>query len=189
MCEQDCRVIQEKPWVRSANFNLLTSSASVVLLDGARVNETLRTVRDAGYNAELVEREGIQPRKPSKPPVASADMWQASYAISGMSCSSCVGNVTDALNHYDWITKVGINLVSSIATVGFQGKGHLEQIVDSIQSLGYSATLNDIDNMAPSNNNGESLRQSVTIQIDGMHCAHCPKRVPGPWPPSQTGSR
>lgn len=169
--------IQEKPWVRSADVNLLTSSASVVLLDGARVDEALRTVRDAGYNAELVDSEEIQPSKPSKHPVASADMWRASYAIGGMSCSSCVGNVTDALNHHDWITKVDVNLVSSIATVEFQGKGHLEQIVNIIQSLGYSATLSDIDNMAPSDDDGESPRQSVTIQIDGMHCAHCPKRV------------
>ena len=60
----------------------------------------------------------------------------------------------------------------------FQGKGHLEQIVDIIQRLGYSATLNDIENMAPSDDDGEcNPRRSVTIQIDGIHCAHCPKRV------------
>jgi Cu+-exporting ATPase len=91
--------IQEKPWVRTADVNLLTSTASVVLLDGARVDEVLRTVREAGYNADVVDREEIQPPKQIKPTVASADIWRATYAIGGMSCSSCVGKVTDALNY------------------------------------------------------------------------------------------
>lgn len=170
--------IQEKPWVRTADVNLLTSSASVVLLDGFRVDEVLRTVRDAGYNAELADREEIQTPEQSKPTVSSADIWRATYAIGGMSCSSCVGKVTDTLNHYVWITKVDVNLISSSAMVEFQGKGHLEQIVNTIQSLGYSATLSDIENMASSDDESEcNLRQSVTLQIDGMHCAHCPKRV------------
>lgn len=61
-----------------------------------------------------------------------------------------------------------MNLVSRSAIVEFQGKGHLEQIVDIIQRLGYSATLNDIENMAPSDDDGEcNPRRSVTIQIEG----------------------
>lgn len=45
-------------------------------------------------------------------------------------------------------------------------------------SLGYSATLSDIENIASSVDEGEcNPRQLVTLQIDGMHCTHCPKRV------------
>ncbi|BCR83366.1 uncharacterized protein ACHE_10768A [Aspergillus chevalieri] len=128
--------IQEKPWVRTADVNLLTSSVSVVLLDGFRVDEVLRTVKDAGYNAELIDREEVQPPEQSKPTFASADIWRDTYAIGGMSCSSCVGKVTGTLNHHDWITKVDVNLnlISSSGMVEFQGEGHLEQIVNTIQS-------------------------------------------------------
>lgn len=171
-------VLQAKPWVQSTDVNLITISASVVVLDGSHVEDVFKAVRDAGYSAELIDREEIQPPRPSNSAFAAAeDMWRASYAIGGMSCSSCVGKVTDTLKHHDWITKVDVNLVSSSATVEYQGKAHTEQIVDIIQSLGYSVTLSDIESMTPSGDKKRMTRQSVTIQIDGMHCTHCPKRA------------
>ncbi|KAF9883617.1 hypothetical protein FE257_003124 [Aspergillus nanangensis] len=166
--------LQPRPWIHSVDVNLLTATAVVVLRDRSHVDEVLDTLKGAGYDAELIECEDIQPKKLSKP-AGLADSWRASYIIGGMTCSSCVGKVTDTLNKYKWITNVDVNLVSGSATVEFQDKSHLDEIALVINGLGYKATLSDIESRNPTHE--QSSKRSVSIQVDGMHCSHCPQRV------------
>ncbi|KAK6826540.1 hypothetical protein RU639_005453 [Aspergillus parasiticus] len=166
--------LQNRPWILSADVNLLTSSAVIMLMDNSHVDEVLEIIRSSGYTVELIDTEELQPQKPSKPS-GMGDAWRASYVIGGMTCSSCVGKVTDTLNHHDWIAKVDVNLVSGSATVEFQGKAHLDEIAEIIKGLGYTATLSDLESRAPAEQ--RSSKRSVMIQVDGMHCAHCPQRI------------
>lgn len=166
--------LNDQPWVQSADVNLLTSSAVVVLLDPSRVNEALETITGSGYSAQLIDCEELLPKRQSKPS-ASPDTWRASYAIGGMTCSSCSGAVTDTLNSYEWVRKVDVNLVSGSAMVELQGKEHLEEVVAVISQLGYVATLGGVESSAPSEQ--RALNRTVTIQVDGMHCLHCPERI------------
>ncbi|GMG02469.1 unnamed protein product [Aspergillus oryzae] len=110
--------LQNRPWILSADVNLLTSSAVIMLMDNSHIDEVLEIIRSSGYAVELIDTEELQPQKTSKAS-GMADAWRASYVIGGMTCSSCVGKVTDTLNHLDWITKVDVNLVSGSATVEF----------------------------------------------------------------------
>ncbi|KAE8137287.1 E1-E2 ATPase-domain-containing protein [Aspergillus pseudotamarii] len=153
--------LQNRPWILSADVNLLTSSAVIMLMDNSHVDEVLEIIRSSGYTVELIDTEELQPQKPSKPS-GMADAWRASYVIGGMTCSSCVGKVTDTLNHHDWITKVDVNLVSGSATVEFQGKTHLEEIAEIIKGLGYTATLSDLESRAPAEQ--RSAKRSLMIQ-------------------------
>ena len=166
--------LQNRPWIQSIDVNLLTSSAVIVLLDRSHVDEVLETIRSSGYSVELVDCEELQLQRPSKPS-GLTDAWRASYVIGGMAGSSCVGKVTDTLNHYDWITKVDVNLASSSATVEFQGKSYLEAIAGIIGDLGYTATLSDVESRASPGERGSE--REVHIQVDGMHCGDCPQRV------------
>lgn len=166
--------LQPKQWIQSVDVNLLTASAVVVLLDKAHVDEVLATIKGAGYAVDLIETENIQTKKPSKP-VAQVDSWRASYIIGGMTCSSCVGKVTDTLKKKTWITKVDVNLVSGSATVEFQGKSHLDEILTVINGLGYKADLSNVESQNPTHE--QSSQRTLSIQIDGMHCSNCPQRV------------
>ncbi|KAE8372488.1 E1-E2 ATPase-domain-containing protein [Aspergillus bertholletiae] len=166
--------LQSRPWVLSADVNLLTSSAIIVLADKSHVDEVLEIIKSSGYSVELIDTEELQPQKPLKPS-GMADVWRASYVIGGLTCSSCVGKVTDTLNHHDWIIKVEVNLVSGSATVEFQGKAHLDEIVGTIRGLGYTATLSDLESMAPAEQ--YSPKRSVMLQVNGMHCINCPQRI------------
>lgn len=166
--------LQNRPWILSADVNLLTSSAVIMLMDNSHIDEVLEIIRSSGYTVELIDTEELQPQKTSKSS-GMADAWRASYVIGGMTCSSCVGKVTDTLNHLDWITKVDVSLVSGSATVEFQGKAHLDEIAGIIKGLGYTATLSDLESRAPAEQ--RSSKRSVMIQVDGMHCAHCPQRI------------
>ncbi|KAH7030556.1 E1-E2 ATPase-domain-containing protein [Microdochium trichocladiopsis] len=166
--------LRSKPWIRSADVNLLINSATVVFEDKQRINQILETVRSIGYDAELDECEDIESLKPSTS-LSPVDTWQASYAIGGMTCSSCVGAINEALERYAWIKKVEVNLLSNSASILFEGKDHQDQISKIIEDAGYTAKLNDMENAGqPKEREHE---RSVIIQIDGMHCEHCPSRI------------
>ncbi|KAJ0414300.1 hypothetical protein BJY00DRAFT_305678 [Aspergillus carlsbadensis] len=161
-------------WVQSAEVNLLTSSAVVVLLDRSRVDEALEIVAGSGYSAMLIDCQDLLPKTQSKPPV-SADIWRASYVIACMTCSSCISTVTDTLNRCEWVRRLDMNLVSGSAMLEVQGKEHLEEVATIISDLGYPTTLGDIESTAAFDQ--RSLHRSVTIQVDGMHCPSCPQRI------------
>ncbi|CRG88249.1 hypothetical protein PISL3812_05277 [Talaromyces islandicus] len=167
-------VLRTRPWVQSADINHLTNSAVIILLNKSHIDELLETVRETGYTTELIECEEIRHQRPSNTS-GLEDAWRASYVIQGMTCSSCVGKVTDTLKQYGWITTVDVDLISASAIVEFRGKEHLDEIPGIINSLDYTATLSDVESRAPSSQS--SPKRSVTIQVEGMHCPRCPQRI------------
>lgn len=107
---------------------------------------------------------------------ADKQIWRASLAIGGMTCASCVNAITDALNSKDWTTDVAVNLVSNSATVEFFGKEHADDVVESVEDIGYEATLDKVE--AVQVEEGEqSQERTVDIVLQGVYCQHCPGRV------------
>jgi Cu+-exporting ATPase len=151
--------VEELPFVRSVNVNLLTNSGTVVFEGRERLKDIVESIEDTGFDASVEDVEVL-------------DTWKATYAIGGMTCSACVGNVSRALKTHKWVEKVDVNLVTNSATVVFCGKDHLTQITETIEDAGYDATL---DKVEPENAlNQESSVRTVGIRIDGMFCHHCP---------------
>ncbi|RMZ66717.1 ATPase [Pyrenophora seminiperda CCB06] len=109
------------------------------------------------------------------PSKQDADRWHASYSLEGLTCSSCVGNVTQALAPHSWIEKVDINLISNSATVIFQGKEHLPEIKETIEDVGYTATLEKI--IQAGTTATKTTDRSVALRIDGMSSPHCPDDI------------
>lgn len=151
--------VQELPYVRSINVNLLTNSGTVTFEWTEKLNEIVETIEDTGFDANVEQLEVL-------------DTWKATYAIGGMTCSACVGNVSRALETYDWVDSVDVNLVTNSATIVFSGKAHVPQLTETIEDAGYDATLDKIE---PANApKSEHTDRTVGIRIDGMFCHHCP---------------
>ncbi|CAE7000526.1 copper-transporting P-type ATPase [Pyrenophora teres f. teres] len=171
--------VQVDPWVQSVNVNLLTNSATVVFTGKEKCDELIETVEDCGFDVTVDKLEEVQ-SKPSGAVTVSkqqTERWHASYSIRGMTCSSCVGNVTRALKAHIWIDKVDVNLISNSATVVFRGKEHLPEIKQSIEDVGYTATLNQITQNGTEAT--EIIDRLVALRIDGMFCSHCPEIITG----------
>ncbi|KAI8648726.1 hypothetical protein NCS55_01480900 [Fusarium keratoplasticum] len=167
--------LEQEPWVRSASVALLTQSA-IVKFDGEQNAEKLvKAIGDLGYEASLEHVEELPPASGAVPRAAAADLWRASYSIGGMTCSSCVGAITKALNAITWTKSVDVNLITNSATVVFEDKSHLSEIVEAIEGVGYTAKLGDVVDMAK--DKARDGRRTVSIRIDGMYCQHCPGRV------------
>ena len=168
------RALDEKPWVRIAEVALITTSASVIFQGKEHLNKLIETIEDAGYEAILVEmKEVAAPKKPA--PSTGAVKWRASYTITGMTCSSCVGHITKGLEPFGWITKIDVNLISNSAAIVFEGKENMPKIQQTIEDLGFETTLDELVEM-----NAKAVDQmdrKVAIRIDGMYCGHCPQRI------------
>ncbi|KAF2109498.1 E1-E2 ATPase-domain-containing protein [Lophiotrema nucula] len=169
--------VQQLPYVRSIDVNLLTSSGTVVFDGKHRIEEIVTAIEDTGFDASVEEFEEIQ-RPTSRTGLSNkprSERWRATYVIGGMTCSSCVGNVTNALKSHAWIEKVDVNLVTNSATIVFLDKEHLSEITESIEDAGYDATLDKV--VADDVVADEIHDRSLGIRVDGMFCHHCPDRI------------
>lgn len=164
------------PFVTTADVVLVSHSANVRFQvegpdDTAR--NLVEAVENAGYGAELVDLnpEAGKGRKESKNDV---DAWQATYSIEGMTCSSCVAKVTNAVKQLPFVERVDINLVAHSGTVVFAGKGHTSLIIAAIDDSGYKATQTEITTLGGQE---QSSSRTVSLRITGMHCPRCPQRI------------
>ncbi|ETN44063.1 uncharacterized protein HMPREF1541_10928 [Cyphellophora europaea CBS 101466] len=100
-------------------------------------------IEAVGYGASV---DRLQPHNAKKPEMHNAptDAWHATYNLHGMTCSSCVGHITRAVQALDFINKVEISLLSHIASVIFLGRDNVSAISQAIEDAGYGAAL-DID--------------------------------------------
>jgi Cu+-exporting ATPase len=169
--------VEKLPCVRSIDVNLLTSSGTVIFVGKDRVGEIVTTIEDTGFDATVESLAEIRPPnlRGSSLHKQRSGKWRATYAIAGMTCSSCVGNVTNSLKPHSWIEKVDVNLLSNSATIIFLGKEHLPEIRKSIEDSGYDLTLDSVVSEEAAND--IVLERSVSIRINGMFCHHCPENI------------
>ncbi|KAK5111967.1 hypothetical protein LTR85_011714 [Meristemomyces frigidus] len=166
--------LEQKPWVRSANVALLSQTASVEFEGEEHAKELVPIINDVGYDASLEQVRGLQPPLA----VGSLDVagfWKASFSIEGMTCSSCVGTVTDALSDLACTQSVDVNLITNSAMVVYEDKDNLDQILLAIEDAGYGVTLNGV--VPFDKEKDKNGRRAVSLRIDGMYCEHCSDRV------------
>ena len=102
-------------------------------------------------------------------------VWRATFAVGGMTCAVCMNTITDELTKQPWITNVVVNLVSNSATVDFIGEGRAAEVAESIEDLGYEATLDTVVNLDQKKDAVE--KRTVEIRIEGLFCPKCPDRI------------
>ncbi|KAJ4561863.1 hypothetical protein HRR81_009153 [Exophiala dermatitidis] len=171
------RALNERVWVRSTDVSLITHSVMVVFQGNDaqhHVKEIMDAIDEAGYTASL---DWVQEYFASRPSDRSAttDLWHATYAIEGMTCSSCVGNITRAIQELDYVSKVDVSLINHTASVHFAGKDKVDDIANAINGIGYDAKLDTLS--AVESSHESSSNRTISIRIDGMHCDQCPDRV------------
>ncbi|PCG88645.1 ATPase, P-type, K/Mg/Cd/Cu/Zn/Na/Ca/Na/H-transporter [Penicillium occitanis (nom. inval.)] len=166
---------KSRPWVKSVDVNLLTHSASLVVYGEQHVEDITGTINHLGYGSNIERIEKKRNSQDLARQQAVKDVWKASYAIGGLTCSSCVSGITNAVNKHSWVQKIDVNLIANSAIVVFGGKQHLDQIRGIIEELGYEATLDEVEDLSASPPVIE--RRTVDIRVDGMYCEHCPSKV------------
>jgi P-type Cu+ transporter len=185
------RGVQEFPWLKSINVNLLTNSASVEFPGPkSRVDEIVEKIEDLGYDCSVESCDAIKvpakknmnKRRSQLKPVASTGpaQFEASLSIGGMTCAVCTGAVTRGVNEFAWIKKVDVNLLTNSAQVVWEGpKERVDELVEKIEDLGYDCSIESCGQVKGTGAAKQKaardgpVQYRTTLSIGGMTCAVC----------------
>ena len=106
---------------------------------------------------------------------APEPLLRATVSIGGMTCASCVNTITNEIQKNPWISRIVVNLVTNSATVDFTDPNRTQDIVDSIEDLGYDAVLDDVVDLNEQKQMADE--REVEINVDGIFCPRCPDRI------------
>ncbi len=104
-----------------------------------------------------------------------------SLAVSGMTCAACVGRVERKLKKVPGVSEVGMNLATERATVTYDPDAtDAPALVAAVQSAGYGAAVVNAPTPPaplPTGEGGENASSELDLQVGGMTCAACVRRV------------
>ncbi|KAJ5084987.1 hypothetical protein N7532_009758 [Penicillium argentinense] len=101
---------------------------------------------------------------------------KVTISITGMTCGTCVGKISEALEVHSWVQSVNVTLLTNSAMVTIKDKGHVTDILQSIEDVGYEATVEQIDEY-PTQGETDHEPQNATLRasysVGGMTCSSC----------------
>ncbi|KAI9883230.1 MAG: hypothetical protein M1823_005006 [Watsoniomyces obsoletus] len=163
------------PWVRSVDVRLMTSSAYVDFDGRHHLDRITQTITDLGYDAHVQEVKQLGSRN-KKTPKPRSSGWRASFAVDGMTCSSCVHHITEALKSLAGVEQIEVNLLANSASVTLQDRARVNDVQKAIADAGYDAKLSTITEVVGQPEGGTDER-TIELQIKGIHCDCCPGRI------------
>ncbi|OQN95433.1 hypothetical protein B0A48_18490 [Cryoendolithus antarcticus] len=172
------KALQNVSTVDRADVSLIGNSANVHFRSNEVESVTfglIRAVEDAGYDAQLMEVTHVPATAGEKEVEDKTGSWEATYAIEGMTCSSCVGKIYSAIKELPFVERAEVNLVAHTGSVLFSGKNHEALVINAINKVGYKPTLVDLTPLAK--RDVAAASRTISLRIHGMHCPQCPKRV------------
>ncbi|ODV92583.1 hypothetical protein CANCADRAFT_30708, partial [Tortispora caseinolytica NRRL Y-17796] len=155
--------IKSVPTVIESGVDLIGKSATVLLSNKPTAQTVLNAIKDIGYDAEIVEI--LQTDAPKELTV--------SVPIAGMTCVSCVNNLTSAFAAQD--IPAQISLVTNSGKFTVPSEDMVKRVLQIIEDCGYDPgepTVTKSNEVAVKNK-----PRTVTLNIEGMFCDQCPKNV------------
>jgi Cu+-exporting ATPase len=150
-----------------------------------QVDERARSLHDA--NCQMCAAYSGDEQLEVVTPVENAPLLVATVSIEGMTCSSCVGNVTKTLQGIPGVERADVSLIGHSASVHFrddENESLAERLVEAVEDAGYDAQLMDVqpqtsplDTSQESDQANAATSRTVSVKIEGMHCPICPQRI------------
>ena len=172
-CEHcQARVVEAALEVAGVSEALVDLAAGTLTIRGGDPAAVIRAVAEAGYPAELQEigepSPCAMPKPVTRPTAPQSELSPKNYLlyVEDMHCASCVGRVEQAILAVEGVRQAAVNLVEKSASVGGGDPG---RVVAAIVHAGYRASV-----VADEHPSAEEVYE---IDILGMHCASCVRRV------------
>ena len=172
-CEHcQARVVEAALEVAGVSEALVDLAAGTLTIRGGDPAAVIRAVAEAGYPAELQEigepSPCAMPKPVTRPTAPQRQLSPKNYLlyVEDMHCASCVGRVEQAILAVEGVRQAAVNLVEKSASVGGGDPG---RVVAAIVHAGYRASV-----VADEHPSAEEVYE---IDILGMHCASCVRRV------------
>lgn len=183
--------------MRKFSVELLSNSARAVVATKEDAEALRSAIEDAGYDVTLVDisstetsKSAHRPRQaPDRAPSSIPSTWAATFAVGGMTCASCVGNVNGvvrAATSDQLLIEFTVSLLENGASATIcansaeEAQSTAKKICQAIEDAGYDAEIADLRPEASMDGHaaGEGgLRRSARIRVEGMFCNHCVAKV------------
>lgn len=171
------------PGATNVAVNLINKSATATLYSKEAISKFIAAVEDGGYECELISLEPVKPliehgleTHPKSRTQKRGIQLQATFSVGGMTCASCVGNVTRAVEEIQGVSNVGVSLVGKSATMTVESEDLVKDIVNAIEEGGYEVELVNIepivDESVANNEDSISASRTVSLRVDGMFCQY-----------------
>lgn len=108
--------------------------------------------------------------------------FQASIAITGMTCSACVAAITRMVQELPFVKTIAVSLLTHSAQVEFRGKENVDAVISTIEDAGFDAALDSVEEIQQ-NGQRKSIIESpcdkwkAVFSIGGMTCSACTNSV------------
>ncbi|KAK6908061.1 hypothetical protein I203_102062 [Kwoniella mangroviensis CBS 8507] len=172
--------LKSLPGIISVNINLLGSSGIVRHRPFTTPQDVANLIEDIGFEAQVIksELEGT----PLDEEEQGSQSFKSVFSIEGMTCASCTGAITRALQDHEGIESINIDLLNNAGTIVHSSEMTTDQIKDMIEEVGYGAELSSSQPLSVSlakgkgKDEGPKLR-TVQLKIEGMFCHDCVRKV------------
>lgn len=175
------RALEEIEGIEDANISALSHSGIVKHTSDVGTSLLLEVIRDAGYEAEVVS--SVAEPAADAPPAAPSPLTRSRdkdvrtiFSIEGMTCSSCAGTITRALNSMPGVRDVAIDVLNHSGTVIHSSATNSDTIRDTIDDAGYPATI--FSTAAAQHLDEQTApKRTLEVRVRGMFCQHCVDKV------------
>ncbi|WWD04999.1 hypothetical protein V865_003070 [Kwoniella europaea PYCC6329] len=172
--------LKSTPGIVSVNINLLGSSGIVRHRSSTTPHDVANLIEDIGFEAQVIksELEG----KPLDQGEQGSQSFKSVFSIEGMTCASCTGAITRALQDHEGIESINIDLLNNAGTIIHYSEIAPDQIKDMIEEVGYGAELSSSQPLSASSAKGKEKDEgpklrTVQLKIEGMFCHDCVRKV------------
>lgn len=110
------------------SISLITEIGSISHSSQVTTDDIIQKITDCGFDAEI-EKSSV-----------TSSLITSKFSISGMTCGSCSGSITEALENNAKIKNVSISLVTEEGSVDHSPDLSREKIISIIEDCGFEAT-------------------------------------------------
>ncbi|KDQ20362.1 hypothetical protein BOTBODRAFT_395063 [Botryobasidium botryosum FD-172 SS1] len=156
------------PSVASATINLVLNSA-VVVHDPAGLppKGLAEEIEDMGFGATVMKSEPVKQAK-----------HETIFGVEGMTCSSCTNAIHSALAGVAGIESVKISLMQNSMTIVHDPSTISSSTIISLTAdVGFDAVEWETKELRDEVPLEETIQRSIQIEIAGMFCQECPRRL------------
>jgi len=163
--------VQQVDCVQDVQVNLLSNNAKITFRgDRSDADKLVEAIGDVGFEASIDSVESI----PGSPSLCLSA--QAKISVGGMTCGTCVGAVTRAIQEVDGVTDANVDLMTNSATVALADKSIVEKVLEAIEDVGFESSLVKLVEDIPTQEELTHVR-TVEFEITGMYCSACPSNI------------
>ncbi|KAK8168652.1 E1-E2 ATPase-domain-containing protein [Phyllosticta citrichinensis] len=108
--------------------------------------------------------------------------FQATIAITGMTCSACVAAITRMVQELPCVKSIAVSLLTHSAQVQFRDKENLDAIIGTIEDAGFDAALDGVEEIQQNGQRKSIIeppndKWKAVYSIGGMTCSACTNSV------------